>query len=73
MLNGKPKITILTFRLIKKICYIKISYFSSYSYTKNKVEVDLRLFNYATKYDLKKATGVDTSRFAKNDNLANLK
>ena len=54
MLNGKSKIIILTVRLIKKICYIKISYFSSYSFTKNKVEVELHLLNYANHDLLKK-------------------
>ena len=29
--------------------------------------------NYTTKFDLKNATGVDTSQFAKTDDLANLK
>ena len=31
------------------------------------------MFNYATKADLKNATGVDTSKFAKKVDLANLK
>ena len=31
------------------------------------------MFNYATKSDLKNATGVDTSHFAKKDDLVNLK
>ena len=30
-----------------------------------KVKVELDLFNYATKTDLKNATGVDTSKFSK--------
>ena len=30
-----------------------------------RVNVELDLFNYATKSDLKNATGVDTSKFAK--------
>ena len=38
-----------------------------------KVKVDLDLFNYATKTDLKNATGVDTSKFSKKVDLANLK
>ena len=37
------------------------------------VKVELDLFNYATKADLKNATGVDTSDFAKKTDLANLK
>ena len=40
-----------------------MSYFSPYS--KNNIEVELDLSNYATKLDLKKAMGVDTSQFAK--------
>ena len=38
-----------------------------------RVKVELDLSNYATKTDLKNATGVDASKFAKNVDLANLK
>ena len=38
-----------------------------------KVKVELDLSNYATKADLKNATGMDTSIFAKKIDLANLK
>ena len=38
-----------------------------------RVKIELDLSNYATKTDLKKATEVDTSSFAKNIDLANLK
>ena len=38
-----------------------------------KVKVELDLSNYATKADLKSATGVDTSDFTKNTDLNNLK
>ena len=38
-----------------------------------RVKVELDLSNYATKADLKNATGVDTSKFAKKVDLANLK
>ena len=37
------------------------------------VKVELDLFNYATKTDLKNATRVDASSFAKKPDLANLK
>ena len=37
------------------------------------VKVELHLSNCATKTDLKNATGVDTSSFAKKYDLANLK
>ena len=48
-------------------------YFPPYSPSKNKIEVELDLSNYATKCELKNVTGVDTSQFAKKDDLANLK
>ena len=50
-----------------------MSYFPSDSYSKNKIEVQLDLSNYATKSDLKNANCVDTSQIAKKDYLANLK
>ena len=37
------------------------------------MNIELDLSNYATKTDLKNATGIDTSSFAKNVDLANLK
>ena len=37
------------------------------------MKVELDLSNYATKADLKNATGVDTSKFAKKIDLVNLK
>ena len=40
---------------------------------KNQIKRSLELFNYATKADLKNATGVDTSKFAKKVDLASLK
>ena len=50
-----------------------MSYFPPYSYSKNKIEVKLDLSNYAIKFDLKNAKGVDTSQFDKKDDLVNLK
>ena len=41
----------------------KMSYFSEPHF--GKVKIDLNLENYATKADLKGATGIDTSNFAK--------
>ena len=38
-----------------------------------KVKVELDLSNYATKADLKNATGIDTSKFAEKVDLTNLK
>lgn len=40
------------------------------SYGKNKVKVALYLSYFATKFDVKKATGVDTSEVAKKADLA---
>ena len=37
------------------------------------MKIDLDLFNYAEKADLKNATGADTSKFAKKIDLASLK
>ena len=39
----------------------------------DRVKVELDLSNYATKADLKNATGVDTSKFAKKVDSADLK
>ena len=41
-----------------------MSYFSCNIHRKKKIEVVLDLSNYATKSDLKNATGVDISQFA---------
>ena len=48
-------------------------YFPEPKSSGGKVEVELDLSNYATKPDLKKATGVDTSKFSKKVDLAYLK
>ena len=48
-----------------------MSYFPPYS--KNKIEVELDLSNYATHFDLKNTAGVDKTKFAKKDDLVNLK
>ena len=49
-----------------------MSYLSLLFTNKNKTEVKLDLSNYATMSDLKNATCVDTSQFAKKDGLVNL-
>ena len=48
-------------------------YFPEPKSLKGKVSVELGFSNYATKTDLKNATGIDTSSFAKKVDLANLK
>ena len=61
MPNGKFMMIHLIVRLIKKSIFIK------------KIEFELDLSNYATKSDLKNATGVDTSDFTKITDIASLK
>ena len=48
-------------------------YFTEPKCSGGRVEVRLDLSNYATKAALKNATGVDTSKFTKKVDLANLK
>ena len=48
-------------------------YFSKSKSLGGRVKVELDLSNYATKTDLKNATGVGTSKFAKKVDLGNLK
>ena len=74
MLNGKATIIALTIGLITKIWLYKISYFlEPHTHSKNKIEVELDLSNYATKSELKNAAGNNTSDFAKKANLTSLK
>ena len=73
LLNGKVMIITLTVGLVKMIKLSKMGDFLKPFNNKNKIEVKLDLSNYATKSDLKNATGVDTSQFAKKDNLVNFK
>ena len=53
--------------------FYKNEFFPLYIHSKNKIEVELDLSNYATKFDLKNTTGVDTLQFSKKDDLDNLK
>ena len=48
-------------------------YFPEPKSLEGRVKVESNLSNYATKADLKNATGIDTSKFAKKGDLANLK
>ena len=51
-----------------------MSYFPEpFSRNKNKIKVELDFSNYATKSDLKGATDINTSKFAKKSNFAKLK
>ena len=66
MLNAEAMIFLLIVGLITKISLDKTSYFPEpYNRSRNKIKVELDLSNYATKSDLKNATGVDTSKFVK--------
>ena len=47
-------------------------YFSKPKSLRRRVKVELNLSNYATKANLKNATGFDTSDFAKRTGLANV-
>ena len=68
MPNGKVIITYLTAGLIK------MSYVSEpYTCSKNKIKAELYLSIYATNSDLKNATVVNTSKFAKEADFARLK
>ena len=51
----------------------KNEFFPHYVHIKNKIEVELDLFNYARKSDLINAAGVDPSAFPKKTDLGNLK
>ena len=67
-------IILLKGELIKKISLHKMSGFPDlYTSSKNKSKVELDLSNYATKSNLKNGTGADTSKFAKETDLASLK
>ena len=57
----------------KKYIVQMIGYFPDPKSLEGSMKVELDLSNYATKRELKNATGVDTSKFAKKVDLANLK
>ena len=60
--------------LIKNILLYKMSYFPvACTRSKNKIKVELDLSHYTTKSDLKKATDIDTSNFAKKADLFDLR
>ena len=76
VLNGKAMIILLIAGLIKKTLYKMgqyFQYFKPYNRFEGNVKVELDLFNYAPKTDLKGATGTDASNLALKSNLAELK
>ena len=51
-----------------------MSYFSEpYTHGRNIIKVELDFSNHETKFDLKEAADIDTSKFAKDVDLANSK
>ena len=74
MSNGKATIIHLIGGLIKKTLYKMSQYFPKpHNNFGENAKVDLDLFNYATKTELKRATEVHTSNLALKSNLAKLK
>ena len=76
MLNRKATIVLLAVELMKKHSLNEkdmSEYFPEPKSLGGRVKVELDLSNYATKTNLRNATGADTSKFAKKVNLASLK
>ena len=73
MLNEKATLILLIVGLIKKNIVQMSEYFPKPRPLVKIVKVELNFSNYATGADLKCATGVDTSKFAKRVDLASLK
>ena len=77
MLNRKATIVLLAVELMKKKHSLNEKVMSEYfpepKSLGGRVKVELDLSNYATKTNLRNATGADTSKFAKKVNLASLK
>ena len=72
MSNGKAMIINLIAGLIKKTLY-KNTFLNHIDFFEGNVKFQLDLSSYATKAELKNATGVDTSKLAAKSDLANLK
>ena len=75
MLNEKATIVLLTVGLIEKTSYkwVNISRTVIFNSSGAWVKVEIDWSNYVTKTDLKNATGLDTSKFAKKIGLASSK
>ena len=74
MSNGKAMIIHLIVGSIKKNLYKKQSLLSqSYRIFGGDINVKVDLLNYATKNNLRKAAGVDTSNFVAKHDLSSLK
>ena len=74
MLNGKDMIILLIVGLIKKTLYKISQYFPKpYKNFGGNINVKVDLSNYATKTDLRNATGIGASKLSLKSNLQNLK
>ena len=74
ILHGNVMVIYLIVWLTRNISWYKISYFSdSYTNNKKKVKVELDLFNFAIKSDLKIPTALDTSDYTKTAGTGTLK
>ena len=73
MLNGKAMIILFIVGQIKKIYEMSQYFPKPYNGFGGNVKVELDLFNYATKTNLKGATGIDKSNLALQSNFAKLK
>ena len=74
MLNGKDMIILLIVGLIKKTLYKISQYFPKpYKNFGGNINVKVDLSNYATKTDLRNATGIGASKLSLKSNLENLK
>ena len=73
MSNGKAMIIHLIAGLMKKTYKISQCFPKPYETFGGDINVKVDLSNYATKTDLKNATGIDTSNLALKSNLAKLK
>ena len=74
MSNGKAMIIHIIALLIKRTLHKLSQYFlEPYSHFRRNVKVELNLSNYATKFELKEATGIDTSELTAKADLACLK
>ena len=73
MLNGKTMDSSFNCWIDKKDIVQMSEYFPETQSLGGRVKVELGLSNYATKANLKNATGVDRSKFAKEVHIANLK
>ena len=74
MSNGKAMIILLIVGLIKKTLYKMSQYFPKpYRSFEGNFKVELYFSSYTTKAELKKPTGVDTSKLAVKPDLASIK